>query len=99
METSPEAVIHFEHFRLEPQQRRLWRGEQEVELRPTALAVLRHLALHPGRVVTRKELLEAVWAGTQVAESAVKVCVWEIRRALGDTAATARFIETVGWRG
>ena len=53
--TEREADLYFGPFRLE-QRKRLWRGEQWVEVRPRPLAVLRCLAERPGRVVTREGL-------------------------------------------
>ncbi len=65
-----------------------------VSLRPKSLAVLRYLAEHPGRLIARKELLNAVWLDTHVSTAALKVCIREIRRALGDNPTTPQFIET-----
>ena len=66
---------------------------------PKALAVLDFLAEHPGQLVTKSELLDAVWPGVFVADGVLKVCVREVRRALGDDARTPRFIETAHRRG
>ena len=48
-------------MRLDLQGEGLWRGTEAVRLRPKSLAVLRYLVAHPGRVVSKNELLEAVW--------------------------------------
>ena len=58
--------ILFHPFRLDTGNERLWRGSQVVSLRPKSLAVLRYLAEHPGRLIARKELLNAVWLDTHV---------------------------------
>ncbi len=96
-----EHVQHilFGPFRLDPSTERLWRGEQEVTLRAKSMAVLRYLAEHPQRVVTKEELLKTVWAGTYVTKTVLKVCVREIREALREEVATPRYIETVGHLG
>jgi len=86
--------ILFHPFRLDTGNERLWRGSQVVSLRPKSLAVLRYLAEHPGRLIARKELLNAVWLDTHVSTAALKVCIREIRRALGDNPTTPQFIET-----
>lgn len=78
---------------------RLWRGEEAVRLTNKAFGVLRHLAERPARLVTKDELLDAVWPGTSVSEAAMTVCIRELRRALGDDAQAPRFIETVRGRG
>ena len=89
----------FGPFRLDPIRKRLWRGEQELALQPRPLAVLQYLAEHPGRLVTKEELLKQVWTGTYVTKTAPKVCVRAIREALGEDSAEPHYIETVGWLG
>jgi len=49
--------------------------------------------------VSKQELLDAIWPGVFVADGALKVCIREIRRALGDDARTPRIIETAHRRG
>jgi pimeloyl-ACP methyl ester carboxylesterase len=70
-----------------------------VPLTPKALALLTYLAAHPSRLVTKAELLDTVWPGVFVADGALKVCIREIRRVLGDDARSPRFIETAHRRG
>src|SRR5215468_7189474 len=96
---SRATVIAFGPFRLLPAQQQLWRDENLVELRPTSLAVLSYLAQQPERVVAVEELRQAVWGGTYVSRTTIRVCLREVRQALGDEAATPRYIETVGRRG
>ncbi len=55
-----------------------------VPLRPQAFRVLRHLATNPGRVVTKDELMAAVWPGVAVTDDSLVQCIHEIRRAIGD---------------
>ena len=52
----------FGSFRLDFRQRKLWRGEQEVILRPRSFAVLQYLAEHPGQLVSKEELRRTAWA-------------------------------------
>ncbi len=77
----------------------VWRGEQAIKLTPTAFALLHYLATHPGRLITKDELLEAVWPQTTVTEGVLTTHVRQIRRALGDEAKAPRYIETVHRRG
>lgn len=93
------AQIEFAPFRLDPADERLWRGAKPVPLTPKAFAVLRYLAERPGRLVTKQELLEAVWADSLVTDASLHVCVREVREALGDRSRVPRFIETVHRRG
>ena len=91
--------ITFGPFRLERANARLWRDGQPVALTPKALDVLHFLASRPDRLVTKEELLTGVWPDVMVSDASVKVCVREIRMALGDEAKVPRFVETVHRRG
>jgi DNA-binding winged helix-turn-helix (wHTH) protein len=93
------APLLFGPFRLDPEDECLRRGDQPVPLTPKAFAVLHLLASNPGRLVTKEELLETVWAHTQVSEAVLKTSVLDIRRALGDDPRAPRFIETMHRRG
>jgi predicted ATPase len=70
-----------------------------MELTPKAFAVLRHLVAHLGRLVTKNELLDAVWGETIVSEAALASCIRDLRKALGDSSRSPRYIETVHRRG
>ena len=95
----PEHQIAFGPFRLEVTQGRLWRGDQVIPLRPRSLAMLHYLVAHPGRLVTKAEVQQHVWAGTHVSDSVLRASVKEIRAALGDAAVAPRYVETVGRQG
>jgi DNA-binding winged helix-turn-helix (wHTH) protein/tetratricopeptide (TPR) repeat protein len=92
-------ILSFPPFRLDPASGCLWRGKRRITLTPTDCAVLQHLVRHAGRLVTTKELLDAVWLGTAVTPGVIKVRVRRLRRALRDPADCPRFIETVQRRG
>jgi DNA-binding winged helix-turn-helix (wHTH) protein/predicted ATPase len=77
----------------------IWWGAKRFTLKAKAFAVLRYLAEHPGRVIPKDELLQAVWPGIVVSEWVLTTCVREIRRALHDDAKAPRFIETAHRRG
>src|SRR5215470_17054252 len=89
----------FGPFRLDPDNATLWRGTQAIALTPKAFAVLYYLLEHPGRLVTKAVLLDAVWPDTAVSDAVLKVRIGEIRKALGDSAQAPRFIATVHRRG
>ncbi len=57
----------------------LWQGQEQRKLTPKAAAVLRYLAQHPGQIITKDELLRAVWGDTVVSEAALTVCIRELR--------------------
>src|SRR6185295_16031808 len=91
--------LRFGPFRLDAVDERLWRGAEEIVLSPRPFAMLRYLAEHPGRLVTKEDLLEVVWGGVHVTSTSPRVCLHEIREALGEDAAAPQFIETVPRRG
>lgn len=76
---------------------RLCRDGTEIPLRPKSFALLQYLVTHPGRLVTKDELLSKIWPGVVVTEDSLTRCVSEVRSALGDT--DQRMIKTVSRRG
>ena len=91
--------IVFDPFCLDLANECLWKGSQEIKLRPKAFAVLDHLVGRPGQLVTKEELLNAVWPGTFIGEAVLKVAIRQLREALHDDPASPRFIETAHRRG
>src|ERR671931_585913 len=94
-ESSPSAVPVW----LDLANERLWCGDQARILRPKTFALLRYLVEHPGQLLTKAALLEALWPETMVSEVVLAVCMRELRQALGDNARAPRFVETVHRRG
>src|SRR6478609_5348232 len=94
-----EQEILFGPYRLDRGNARLLCGRAPVALTPKALDVLHYLASRPDRLVTKDELLSAVWPDVVVSDASVKVCVREIRKALDDGPKTPKYIETVHRRG
>ena len=76
----------FAPFRLDLGAERLWRGEEARPLTRKAFAALRYLVAHAGQLVTKEELIEAVWAVPYVSDTAIAACICEIRRALDEQA-------------
>src|SRR5438270_7187595 len=66
-------------------------------LRPKTFDVLRYLLEHPGRVVTKEELIGAVWPSVMVTDDSLAQCISEARRAIGD--GDKRLIKTIPRRG
>jgi len=75
--------------------RRLARGNKDVRLSPKAFDLLRLLLTRRPDVLSKDELLTAIWPDTHVIEANLNVVVAEIRRALGDDRHAPRFIRTV----
>ena len=91
--------VRFGPFHLDTENACVWRGSEAFHLTPKAFAVLNILLAHPGRLVTKDELWQAVWPGIAVTDAALTVCIREIRQRLHDDARAPRVIETVHRRG
>lgn len=89
----------FPPFRLDKTNAVLWRHEQAVPLRPKNFAALCYLVQRHGQLVTKEELLDAVWQHRFVAESVLKGCISELRQALQDDARNPAYLATVARRG
>lgn len=83
----------------DPEANELRRGTEALHLEPKTMAVLMVLAERPGRLVTREELFSRAWPGLVVGDEALTQCIIKLRRALGDDARAASYIETVSKRG
>ena len=84
---------------MDPVAFRVLKAGQPVSVEPKAFEVLLYLVENPGRLVEKKELLERVWPNTVVTESAMTRVIADLRKALGDSAREARYIETVPTKG
>ncbi len=91
--------IVFDHFSLDLVNECLWVGSEVIKVRPKAFAVLNYLINRPGQLVTKEELLTAVWPETFVTDAVLKVTVRQLREALSDDPKEPRFIETSHRRG
>ena len=93
----PRSRFTFGELTLDLDAGLLRRGGQEIRLRPKAFAVLVYLVEHPGRLVSKSELIEAVWPDAAVTDNSLVQCVREIRQALDDE--SEQLIRTVARRG
>jgi DNA-binding winged helix-turn-helix (wHTH) protein/predicted ATPase len=96
---SSVPLWNFGPFALDSTNACLWRGAEAVALSPKAFDVLHYLVMHPDRLVTKDELLDAVWPETAVTDAVVRVAIGALRKALDDTTRPPRFIATVPRRG
>src|SRR5262249_19846655 len=78
---------------------RIVKDRQHRALSPRAFDVLRYLIEHRGHVVEKAELIEQLWEQRFVSENALTRVVADLRRALGDSVSSPRYIETVPKRG
>jgi DNA-binding winged helix-turn-helix (wHTH) protein len=91
--------LDFPPFHLLPDIDLLYRGEELVTLQPRAAKLLRYLVENHERVVSKAELLEHVWPNVFTGDAVLKQAMAQVRRALGDDAQDAHFIETFHARG
>jgi pimeloyl-ACP methyl ester carboxylesterase/DNA-binding winged helix-turn-helix (wHTH) protein len=95
---SDERII-FPPFQLDLAGGRLCCGTRPVGLPPKAFSVLRYLAQRPGQLVSKEDLLEAVWPNVHVGGDVLKVTIAEIRKVLEDPSRQPHYIETAHRRG
>ena len=70
-----------------------------LELRPQCLDLLKHMAERPGQLLSKQELMDAVWHDKVVTEASLSQAIKQLRTAIGDDAQSPRYIETVHRRG
>src|ERR1022692_4241823 len=87
----------FGDYKLDLERGFLRRGDEEVTLRAKSFEVLTYLVERHGRLVTKTELIEAVWRDAAVTDNSLAQCLMEIRRALDDDA--QELVRTVARRG
>ncbi len=97
--TSDAAEARAPRLVLDRTDESVWYGARKITLAPKAFSLLRYLAERRGRLVTKDELLDAVWPGVFVGDAVLKVAVREIRQALNDDAREPLFIQTAHRRG
>lgn len=91
----PAATYRFGKFVLETRDRRLSSDGHEIYLRPKTYETLLYLLERHGHLVTKDELLGAVWADVEVTENALTRCTKETRAALGDEVQEPSFVRTI----
>jgi DNA-binding winged helix-turn-helix (wHTH) protein/TolB-like protein len=91
--------LTFDDYVLDVARRELWRGSEPIAVEPQVFDLLVYLVQNPDRVISRDELLQAVWDGRVVSESAINNRVNAARRAIGDSGEAQRLILTVPRKG
>jgi TolB-like protein/DNA-binding winged helix-turn-helix (wHTH) protein/Tfp pilus assembly protein PilF len=100
-EPSPAAghLYRFGQFALDSRKRMLSRADSSVSLTPKAFDVLLFLVQNPNRLVTKEELLQAVWGDTFVEEGNLTQYISHLRKALEDNSEDTRLIVTIARKG
>jgi len=95
MSALQKPVYRFQGFELEPTERRLSESGRAISLTPKVFDTLVLLVERAGQVVSKDELMKALWPRGFVEESNLTKHIWFIRRALGDREQDPHIIETV----
>jgi DNA-binding winged helix-turn-helix (wHTH) protein/tetratricopeptide (TPR) repeat protein len=78
-------VLRFSGFELDPERAELRRPDgSRIKLRPKTLEMLKLFVANAGRVLSKQQLMEAVWPSVHVGEDSLFQCIREVRSALGD---------------
>ena len=93
----PDQRYTFERWTLDCGRGTLTAETSDIALRPKSFEVLRFMIENAGRLVSRDDVLSAVWPGVTVTEDSLTQCVSEVRQALGDPG--QHIIKTVPKRG
>lgn len=97
MQPDSQQNVCFQGFTLDAARGCLTAERGEIDLRPKSFEVLRYLVEHAGRLVSKDELMQAIWPNVTVTEHSLTHCISEIRSAIGDRDQT--IIKTVPRRG
>ncbi|MFP3940868.1 MAG: winged helix-turn-helix domain-containing protein [Thermoanaerobaculia bacterium] len=93
------AEFRIGEWRIRPELGELEGPGGVVRVERRSLEVLLDLAEHPGEIRSRQDLLAAVWGNAFVTEEVLTHAIWDLRRALGDSAREPRYIQTLARRG
>jgi len=89
----------FDNYALDPDRRELRSGTTIVAMEPQAFDLLLHLIRQREQVVSRDELIESIWGGRIVSESALSTRINAVRSAIGDSGTEQRLIKTLPRKG
>lgn len=99
MDNPTAKSFRFGEFCLDTEEKLLWRDGKSVSLPPKVLDVLCLLAQKEGRIVSKSEIMDTVWADSFVEESNLTQSIYTLRRTLGADAGGQSIVETVPRRG
>ena len=97
MQPLEPETFSFNEFTLDLARGCLFRGAEAMKLRPKSFETLRHLVEHNGRLISKNELIAAVWPDTAVTDDSLVQCLIDVRRALGKDG--QQLVKTVPRRG
>src|ERR1700733_3205 len=95
MMPSKSFVFRFDDVEVREQQFSLTKAGKVLSIEPKAFRVFLFLLHNPQKLITKDELLNAIWGDTAVTEGSLSRCIWLLRGVLGDDIRSPRYIETV----
>jgi Tol biopolymer transport system component/DNA-binding winged helix-turn-helix (wHTH) protein len=99
MHNPVKQLLEFGPFRMDPERRLLWRGQEPIPLSPKAFDLLLVLTQRGGQVVLKDDLMKMLWPDTFVEESNLGQHVFLLRKALGERPQDHTYIVTVPGKG
>src|SRR5215470_9836302 len=94
-----DVQFTFGGYVLDPERRELTHRAKVVPIGPQVFDLLLHLVGNRDRVVSKDDLLQAVWSGRIVSESTITSHINAVRKAIGDTGGEQRLVRTVARKG
>ena len=97
----PNSVVRFGTYEVSLQSGEVRKAGLRIRVQQQPMKLLEILLEHPGKVVTREELRSRVWPSESFGDfdQALNIAIGKLRTALGDSAESPRFIETLPKRG
>src|SRR4029077_4528022 len=92
-------LYFFEDFVLDPDRRELRRRDALIEVQPQVFDLLQYLVANRDRVVSKDDIIEAVWGGRIVSESTLTSRINAVRKAVGDSGEEQSLIRTIQRKG
>ncbi len=91
--------FHVGEWLVEPNLNCITRANEKVCVEPKVIEVLAYLADYPGEVLSKEQIIQAVWPDTYVSDEVLRYSITELRKAFRDDAKNPQIIQTIARRG
>jgi DNA-binding winged helix-turn-helix (wHTH) protein len=92
-------MLRFGAFQIDPRTWTLTNAGRSVDLSPRLVEILAYLAARAGTIVTKDELLDHFWPDVHIAENTLTRAIADIRKAIGDSSESPKYVQTLARRG